>query len=858
MKNHVNTSKRIADLRRRYLKNISILSVERARYFTEKWQETENKAISVQERVALCMKNVFQHMSHYVDPDERIAGNWTEFFLGIPIDIERGLFNDIFAIELKKSTLFFSQVKSILKFLIYFIKSQGLVKFIHNIQKSLKAGAAAPGLGMKTMDKRKVNPFQINAKDKKILLNKILPYWKDRSVCTTIMKTLNEENVFAGNIKFFLDSMPTSSSSGIVLLSPAAAIGIWQGHIVLDTRTVLDKGILAMKEEVKKELSIKCLPEKEREFLCSLDIVYEGILIYTKRLCNAIEEKIENEYDYNKKNNFKRILKALRNVPAYPAGTFYEAIQSYWIIKTVVELSIPFNAHGLGRLDQIFYPYYRHDIDHNIISREDAKELFEELLIKSMGHNIRPYSNYLSDFIHRFDGSEGITLGGVTRDGKDATNELTYVILEAAYSSKTVINIVVRIHKESPEKLYMLISQLYYNKISNISVMNDEICMKALMNYGYTGEDARDYAAISCADICTAGKSGAQGVSSILLCNLLDTTLRNGNISTLIGNISHVGLKTGKPESFHTFQHLLAAFKRQAKYALKLTAKGANIRDKVYARQLPAPFISAFTPGTLKTKKDVTAGGACYNTEYILLMNSIANLIDSLYVIKRLVYDDKCFRLSELLEAVDNNFTGYDNIYKRIKNVEGKWGNGDPVVDQFAREISSFLFQEISAFTNSRNGRFVPGIVSMTTHTIAGRLGIATPDGRKAAQPYAAGCSPYNVEKCGPTGVLRSAAALDMQYVLNCSINIRIHPSVIGRSTVTRKKWISLLRTYFKLGGIQLQPTVASSDELRCAQQEPEKYRDLIVKVGGYSVYFTELGKELQDEIISRTEYARS
>ncbi|MBN2532395.1 MAG: hypothetical protein JXB88_05860 [Spirochaetales bacterium] len=856
MENQHCYSKRIENLRFRYLNSISHISIERARYFTEKWLETENKGFSTQERVALCMKNVLAHLSPYVDPDERIAGNWTEYFLGIPIDIERGLFNDIFAIELKKSTLFFSQIKSNLKFLLYFIRNQGIIKFIHNIRISLKAGAAAPVLGMKTMDKRKVNPFKIDAKDKKILLKKILPYWKDRSVCAAILKNLTLENAFAGDIKIFLDSMPTSSSSGIVLLSPGSAIGLWQGHIVLDSSTVLEKGILAMIAEVKKELSNEKLQKQEREFLHSLDIAYEGILTYTQKLSSTIEEKIKNETDEEKKNNYIKMLKALNRVPAYPARTLYEAIQSYWIIKTVVELSIPFNAHGLGRLDQIFYPYYKHDSEQNSINRVEARELFEELLLKSMSHNIRPYSNYLSDFIHRFDGSEGVTLGGLTRHGEDATNDLTYIILEAAYYSKTVINVVVRIHQKSPEKLYELISHLYYNKISNISVMNDEICMKSLMNYGHTEEDARDYSAISCADFCTAGKAGAQGASSLLLCNLLDTTLRNGNSSTLIGNISHVGLETGEPESFHDFQSFLAAFKLQATYALKLAAKAAIIRDNIYAGQLPAPFISAFTPQTLKTKKDVTCGGACYNTEYILLMNSIANLVDSLYVIKNLVYEKQCFSLSELIKAVDNNFTGYDDIYKQIKNLEGKWGNGDPVIDQFAREISSFLFDEISTFKNTRNGRFVPGIVSMTTHTIAGRLGTATPDGRKAAKPYAAGCSPYNVEKCGPTGVLRSVAALDMQYIQNCSVNIRIHPSAIGESPVARKKWISLLRTYFKLGGIQLQPTVASSDELRCAQQEPEKYRDLIVKVGGYSVYFTELGKELQDEIISRTEYA--
>jgi pyruvate-formate lyase len=852
-----NTSKRIIKLRNRYLDTVAYISIQRAWFFTEKWEETANSHMSVQERVALCMNHVFEHMSHYIDPDDGIAGNWTEYFLGIPIDIERGLFNDIFTVELKKSSLFFAQIVSNLKFLFYFVKTQGVSRFIQNIRKSLMAGVATPSLGMRTINKRKVNPYRIRRKDKKVLLNDLLPYWKEKSVCANTIKTLEDEHVFAGETKHFLDSMPTSSSSGIVLLSPNAAIGTWQGHIVLDNTTVLRKGIITMQKEVQKELENKSLKKEQRQFLRSLVIAYEGVLIYARRLKEALENRIETEADEEKKNNYRKMLEAVKKVPAYPAETLCEAVQAYWIIKTVVGLSIPFNAHGMGRLDQIFYPYYKKDIDSNRMTREEARELFEELLIKSMGHNMRPYSNYMSDFVHRFDGSEGVTLGGVTRDGKDATNDLTYLILEAAYHSKTVMNVAVRLHKQSPEALYMMISRLYYHKISNISVMNDDICIKALMNYGYTLEDARDYAVISCADICTAGKSGAQGVSSVLLCNILDTTLRNGSNNTLLGSIDNVGPKTGKPESFRTFEDFLDAFKSQTRYALQLVAKGAEIRDNVYARQLPAPFISAFTPDTLKSKKDVTAGGATYNTEYILLMNSIANVIDSLYVIKRLVYDRPHFSLEKLIQAIDNNFIGYEDMYRCINKLEGKWGNGEPDVDRFAGDISRFLFESINTFKNFRNGQFVPGIVSMTTHTIAGRLGIATPDGRKAARPYAASCSPYNVEKCGPTGVLRSVSALDLQYVLNCSVNIRFHSSAIGKNNEVRKKWISLLRTYFDLGGIQLQPTVASTDELRAAQREPEQYRDLIVKVGGYSVYFTELGRELQEEIISRTEFSR-
>ncbi|MBN2442773.1 MAG: hypothetical protein JXJ04_15560, partial [Spirochaetales bacterium] len=671
-----------------------------------------------------------------------------------------------------------------------------------------------------------------------------------------IIKKLESENVFAGNLKAFLDAMPTSSSGGIALLSPSAAIGTWQGHIVIDNETVLHKGIIAMRESVQKELSCDNLKKEERDFLTSLDIAYEGILIYAGRLGEAIRNKAEAEHDPAKKKNYMTMFEAVSRVPAYPAETFYQAVQSFWIIKTVVGLSVPFNAHGLGRLDQIFYPFYSRDIENKTITRDEAREILEELLIKSMSHNMRPYSNYISDFSHRFDGSEAVTIGGLTGDGRDATNELTYLILEAAYRSKTVINIVVRVHKNTPDELHLLISDLLYNKISNVSILNDDVCIKALVNYGYILEDAREYAAISCADICTPGKSGAIGASSILLCNLLDTTLRNGMSATLLGDISDAGLKTGEILTFKTFDDLLTAFFKQFVYTLTLIDKGVDIRDRVYAAQLPAPLISAFTPSTLRKKKDVTAGGEDYNVEFIILMNSIANLVDSLFVIKQLVFEEKCFSLSELCKAIDNNYHGYDELHEKIVNYHMKWGNGHPVIDQFAQEITSRFVDEIKKHKNFRGGPFVPSIVSMITHTISGRLGIATPDGRKAARPYAAGCSPYNVEKSGPTGVFRSVAALDFNNILECSLNIKLHPSSIGKNIESRKKWISLLKTYCNLGGMQLQPTIVSHQDLLAAQKDPSAYSDLIVKVGGYSVYFTELGRELQEEIISRTEHS--
>jgi formate C-acetyltransferase len=331
--------------------------------------------------------------------------------------------------------------------------------------------------------------------------------------------------------------------------------------------------------------------------------------------------------------------------------------------------------------------------------------------------------------------------------------------------------------------------------------------------------------------------------------------MRNGDSQTMMGKIRNIGLKTGDPDSFETFDEFIEAFYIQAEKQINMIVNISNLRDEIYSQYLPAPFISAFTNGCIENKRDVTRGGAKYDLSGISFINSIANLTDSLYVIKKLIFDEKIITFKQLIEAIDKNFVDSQELYSKIMKLEGKWGNGYKEVDELAREITTQLFKKTYEYENYRGGPFVPYIISMTTHTIDGRISIATPDGRKAATPYAASCNPYNVEKNGITNVLNSVAFLDYQHALGCAVNVKFHPTAIGSKRENREKWIALVRSYFELGGAQLQPTVVSAEMLRDAQITPEEFRDVIVKVGGYSAYFTELGIEVQNEVIARTEH---
>ncbi len=455
-----------------------------------------------------------------------------------------------------------------------------------------------------------------------------------------------------------------------------------------------------------------------------------------------------------------------------------------------------------------------------LISREEAKELLEELFLKIITHNIRPFSGYTSAYVQRYEGSMPVTMGGLTEDGKDATNELSFLMLEAAACSKTTMNFFVRLHMNSPEMLYKAVADLHYHGVSSVAVINDDVSIRALTKRGFSRQDANAFCLTGCVDMISEGKTGHEGFSAMPLCRILDMTLRNGNSQTLIGTLSNVGVKTGDPDTFKSFNELVDAFIKQASFQMKIVVDATHIRDKCFAEKFPAPHISAFIQGCFENKRDVVHGGGIYTLEGILMLNSIANVVDSLYIIKKLIFDKRLFTFAELIQAIDNNFEGHDRILSLIENVEGKWGNGNSESDEIASRITKGIFDETYKYKTFNKGFYAPYINSMTSHTYDGRIAVATPDGRKAGKPYAPSCGPYNVDKNGVTGVLRSVAAIDFSEVLGCAVNIKVHPSAIGATEETQKKWISLIKTYFSLGGEQLQPTIVSTETLRAAQKK--------------------------------------
>jgi formate C-acetyltransferase len=835
-------SGRILSLRRRYQRGPAHLSVERARYFTRRWEETDGTGLPPDVRVATAMADVYEHMTIYVDRDDRIAGHWAERFLALPLPIERGEYNDVLANELRRRDLLGARVRSGVRAGALAARSGNARRALRN-QRLLTAGGRAAPLnpGLQTMQNRSVNRFEITPADRAELLGDLLPRWQGRTVTDQLAARLSESGLLSPDMARFSRSLPGTTSRQVFLLSAASSIATIQGHVILDFDDVLRRGLLAKRAEV--------------DHLPALALALDGAITFARRLAATLAERSAVEPDPVRRAELARMARTCARVPLEPATSFVEAVQSVWTTKLIVEIAHPINLHCFGRLDQSLGPFYDRDLATGAITEAEARELLEELLLKTMSQNLRPESNLLGNFYHRYLGSTPVTVGGVDRDGVDATNALTSVIIDAAHTSRAVTNINVRVHPGTPDQVLDRVARHLAGGTSSFAVVNDEVLVEAMLRRGFTLPDARDYAIMGCVEATCPGKTGSMSASALQLTRVLDVTLRNGDAALLTGLLHGEGLRTGDPGSFRSFDELLEAFFAQARSFIGGIVSGSNLRDQLYAEVLPAPMISAFVEGCARSGRDVTAGGATYDLSGISMINSVANVVDALHVIRSLVFEQGRCTLDELVAAVDDDFVGHEELHEAIQALPGKWGNGDPSTDALAARVTGTLFDEVVRHRSPKGAPFVVYAISMIVHTIDGRLSIASADGRRLGTPFAASCNPANVERSGLTGVLRSVASLPNRDLLGSAVNLRLHPTAIGEQPATRAKWIAMVRTYFSLGGEQLQPTCVDAEVLRAAQRNPKDHRDLIVKVGGYSTYFVDLGIEIQNEIIARTEH---
>jgi formate C-acetyltransferase len=497
-------------------------------------------------------------------------------------------------------------------------------------------------------------------------------------------------------------------------------------------------------------------------------------------------------------------------------------------------------------------PYYKESLEKGEITREDALELLECFYIK-LSEIIKIYDNKTAKYFGGFPQGQIIVVGGQTTEGLDATNDLSYLCLEAMMDVKTrQPNLAVRLHRGSPDDFVLRACEVA--KVSNAQpeFFNDEIVIPALLNVGVPIEEARNYAVCGCVEIAIPGKTNTWGVAAMVnFAKCLELTLNNGK-SML--NDKQIGPTTGDPREFKSFDDLMHAFKLQMEYVAKLVVIAQNCIQSAHAELAPQPFVSAFISDCIEKGEDFICGGARYNFSGSQGVG-VASVADSLASLKKLVFEEKIITMSKLLEALRNNFQGeYEELRFLLLTRAPKFGNDDDYVDLIAREIGRIHCLSYSKYRDARGGIYTPGMLSNTAGIMFGEAVAATPDGRRFGEPLSDGVSPVaGRDVNGPTAAFKSVAKLDLALCPQGAVlNMKLNPTLLsGREKLI--KFANIIRSYFELGGFHVQFNIIDDKILRRAQREPEKYKDLLVRVAGWCAYFVELAKPVQDEIIRRT-----
>lgn len=647
------------------------------------------------------------------------------------------------------------------------------------------------------------------------------------------------------------------------------------GHFCTGYKRAIEKGFAAIKAEADakvKELEEIALPGStvdQYNFYRAISIVCEGMITLTKRYAKLAEEMRDREENPQRRAELDMMVETLNWTMEKPARNFVEALQCLYMYQTC--LCLDANMHGIsfGRVDQYLGEYYERDIAAGTLTPEYAQELLDLFYLKVAEMN-RPWDANGTKASPGYTSGQLMTLGGVDENGNDATNAVTYMMLQS--SGRLVLHSppqALRINKNTPAKLWE--AAIETNKICGgvPSFENDDVIIPALMSRGHTEKSARNYCLIGCVEPGGCGDEwpacGGDGADAYWdMPAALFLALNNGHYPWDIfrgtgvnwnenAENDHTGPQTGYFYDMTSFDQLLEAFKAQVNYFVKWHVTCTNIFEYVGREYLPQPVVSATMDGCMEQGKDVMHGGARYNSSGIAGVG-IGNVGDSLHMIKHLVFDTKRCTARELYDALRSNWEGYEELHSYVLNEAPHYGNGIEEVDRWAGWAAQVFADAVNSCTGPR-GRFSAGLFPITTNIMFGMLTPATPDGRKAGEPLADGISPVQqMDINGPTAVLSSVSKINqVDYPNGTLLNMKFHPSSLqGEESIV--KLSQLLRTYFDMGGMEVQINIINSDIMKDAQKHPENYQNLVVRVAGFSTYFVELHEESQNDLIRRTE----
>jgi len=694
---------------------------------------------------------------------------------------------------------------------------------------------------METFPTREGDNFQITEEQKETL-RKIFPYWKGRTMRAKIKAALPND------LKEILE-YGVFTNENFTMSGP--------GHMIPDFKYVMQKGLINIKKECENYMEELELDDNDYEDKYHLyracSVVCDALIKWSARYAKEAKKMAEKEDNEERKKELKKIATICSYVPAKPARNFWEALQCIYFLQLATQIETNGLAISLGRLDQILYPYYKKDIEERRMNRDNILEVIQCFFLK-ISEIDKIYSNAATKFLQGPGHGQTITLGGCTRDNRDAINELSYLFLEADRDIRLVQpDLAVRVTRTTPDDFLREVCINIRDGLTKPKLFNDELIIQSNLDLGMSLEDARDWGALGCSEPIVCGNQNSWGDSGhICLAKCLELALNDGKCM-LSGK--QIGLHTGNSNEFKTFEEVLTAFKKQVKYFTKYLALYDNIIDHVQMQLAPLAVYSILTRDCLKTGIEFNKGGAKYNTTSPLGVGPITTG-DSLAAIKELVFKEKLITMKELNEVLINNFEGKEDIRQMLLNRAPKFGNDEDVADDLCNEVLKTYCHELSKYKNARGGPFIAGLYYLTANIPFGLSTAATPDGRKAKEALNdGGISPSRGrDKKGATAIAKSVGKLDLVRVHHGAIlNQRFHPSLLeGENKL--KLFMQYIRSFMDLGGWHIQFNVLTTDILRDAQKNPENYRDLVIRVAGYSAFFTDLESALQEDIIERIE----
>ncbi len=690
------------------------------------------------------------------------------------------------------------------------------------------------------LNTRELQRYTISQEDIDTYAREVIPYWEGRTQRERIFNHVPQEWKAAYEAGLFTEFMEQRAP----------------GHTCLDGK-IYQKGLLDFKKDIADHIArLDFLNDPEAtdklEELKAMDISCDAAILFAERHADLADELAKTEKDPKRVEELKKIAEVCRWVPAHAPRDFHEAIQMYWFMHlgTITELN-GWDAMNPGHFDQHLEPFYYKGIEEGTLTREQAKELLCCFWIKVNNHPAPPKVGITARESGTYNDFTNLNIGGVRRDGSDGTSEVSYIMLEIIEELHILQpGSAIHISARTPDRFLNAGCKVIRQGHGYPSVFNPDIYIQELMRQGKSLEDAREGGCSGCIEVGAFGKEAYILTGYLNVPKILEITLNNG-IDPVTGKMA--GIQTGDPLSFKSFEELYQAFLKQLNFVVDQKIRVSNYIDRMFAKYAPAPLLSVLMDDCIAKGRDYYNGGPRYNTNYIQC-TGLGTITDSLSALKKHVFEDKTFSMKTILDAVAKNFEGEELLRQMIINNTPFFGNDDDYADSIAVRVYNDLFDAIDGKPNTKGETFHLNMLSTTCHVYFGKVMGATPNGRLAGKSISDGTSPsQGCDTHGPSAVIRSLTKIDQVKSGGTLLNQRFLPSLLKRDEDIQKL-NKLIRSYFSLGGHHIQFNIVDTATLLAAQAHPEDYRDLLVRMAGYSDYFNDMNEDLQQEIIDRTE----